>query len=369
MKKNLAIVSPNQNAVSETFIQAHRNLDAKVYFYFGGFFPSELENSNDLRFKKWKYLKYFIKSKTGIIRNIGFTEYQLAESFKQNKIQVVLAEYGPTGVKILSVCRRLGIPMIVHFHGFDATEKNILNKYSEQYRLLFDYAIKTIAVSNYMKNSLLQLGCSEEKILLNIYGPHHDFYKVQPLYNTQQLVSVGRFVEKKAPHLTILAFSKVVYEFPNAKMLMIGEGPLLGPCMDLVKYLKIENNVEFLGVQDRNIIIKHFSNSLAYVQHSKKDMNGDMEGTPVSILEASAAGLPVISTFHAGIPDVIKNEKTGLLVDEENVEGMSECMLQLLRNPQQAKKLGTDGKRYILENHTLEQHLNEINNLINQIKN
>lgn len=106
--------------------------------------------------------------------------------------------------------------------------------------------------------------------------------------------------------------------------------------------------------------------ALAFVQHSITAINGDQEGTPVAILEASAAGLPVISTFHAGIPDVIINEETGLLVNEHDVEGMAQKMILLLQNNELAKTLGKNGKERIQTNFSQARHLHVIDDLINK---
>ena len=128
-------------------------------------------------------------------------------------------------------------------------------------------------------------------------------------------------------------------------------------CKNLVKYLKIEDKVEFTGVMTQGQFVNELKDCLAYVQHSIRDELGDMEGTPVSILEASAAGVPVISTFHAGIPEVIHHKKTGLLVNEHDVEGMAKNMLVLLRDKAMAKKLGETGKKLISEEFSMEKHI------------
>ena len=104
--------------------------------------------------------------------------------------------------------------------------------------------------------------------------------------------------------------------------------------------------------------------SVAFVQHSITADNGDMEGTPVAVLEASAAGLPVISTFHAGIPDVIIHGETGLLVEEHDVEGMANYMIHLLENPDKAINMGAKGKTHIRDNFSLDRHLNTISELV-----
>ena len=105
--------------------------------------------------------------------------------------------------------------------------------------------------------------------------------------------------------------------------------------------------------------------SFCYVQHSVVSFTGDKEGTPVSILEASAAGLPVVSTVHAGIPDVIVNNESGLLVDEFDVDSMANNMIILFENRKLAQKFGNNGKLFIKENYSLMKHLEIVENLIN----
>ena len=106
------------------------------------------------------------------------------------------------------------------------------------------------------------------------------------------------------------------------------------------------------------------SNSIAFIQHSVSAANGDSEGTPVAILEASASGLPVISTKHAGIPDVIINYETGILVDEHDVDAMANAMLKLLKEKDLAKKMGQTGKLHIQDNFSMEQYISKLSRAI-----
>jgi glycosyltransferase involved in cell wall biosynthesis len=168
---------------------------------------------------------------------------------------------------------------------------------------------------------------------------------------------VGRFVDKKAPYLTILAFKKVSEEFPTAKLIMIGNGPLLNTCKNLAEAMNLTDKIEFKGVLKPLEIQSLFEDSLAFVQHSIVADDGDAEGTPVAVLEAQAAALPVISTWHAGIPDVVIHEETGMLVKERDVEGMANNMLRLLREEGLAKRLGESGRKRVKNNFTLEKHL------------
>ena len=132
----------------------------------------------------------------------------------------------------------------------------------------------------------------------------------------------------------------------------------------MVSYLKINESVNFLGALKHEETVNYIENALCFIQHSITSISGDQEGTPVAILEASASGLPVIATKHAGIVDVVINNKTGFLVEEHNVEEMSEKMIYLLENKDIAKKMGEEGRKFVYENFRLEKHIECVNAVI-----
>lgn len=362
---NLAILSPNENNYSETFIHAHKELPFKIFFYCDNhnYVPSKLDGSKKIvRISN----KIYFKLKSLINSKLTQSEYSLRYLLKKNKTDCVLAEYGVTGASSLRVIQSLGLPLIVHFHGFDASNKDVLLKFKRKYSEMFTYAQFVVSVSKKMSVDLIGMGCPENKIILNTYGPNTDFLNIKPQSEKKrQFIAIGRFVEKKAPHVTIMAFSKVAKKYPEARLLFGGVGELLDKCKELVKELEIDEQVLFLGKLSRPEIISLFSASMAFVQHSVTGANGDSEGTPVAILEASAAGLPVIATRHAGIPDVIEHGKTGLLVEEGDVEGMANHMMQLYDNPAEANLMGYEGSQNIALNFTMEKHLNRLTEIIN----
>lgn len=359
MTKTLAIFSHSQNTYSETFIQAHKKLPFNIKFYYGGFLPTHLENGGSL-------MRFSIKERVEkkITKQFTLQEYALLYSLKREKVDCILAEYGPTASHTLEIAKFLKIPLIVHFHGYDASVKAVVESYKSGYKNVFEYASFIISVSHKMSEALINMGCPKEKIVLSVCGPNPQFEENNPGYDLLQFVSVGRFIEKKAPYLTILAFKKVAAQEPSAKLKIIGEGDLMNVCRDMVIGLNLSNNVEFLGVQTADQIKKIFEESIAFVQHSIVAANGDSEGTPVAILEAQAAALPVIATYHAGIPDVVIHNETGLLCNEKDVEEMANNMLKLLRDKRKAKIMGIAGRERIKENFTQAQHLNSIEQLI-----
>jgi len=362
--KTLAIFSPNKNVYSETFIKAHKNLPFNIKYYYNGLIPGEVEGQGSLcRFS----IKERIEKR--IRKQFTLRQYALLYSLKREKVDCVLAEYGPTAGESLSVIKHLKLPLIVHFHGYDASVTSVIEKYKNSYKEVFDYADSIIAVSKKMKEALIRLDCDERKITISTYGPDSTFLNNRPEYNNRQFVSVGRFVEKKAPHLTILAFKKVVEEFPDAKLVMAGDGKLLNICKELVRGLNLENNIEFKGICNSEEIKELFAGSIAYVQHSIVAENGDSEGTPVAILEAQAAGLPVISTYHAGIPEVVIHNETGLLVQEYDITGMGQHMIRVLKENSLAQKLGQAGRERIQQSFTMKDHLKKIEHCINNLRN
>ncbi|MDQ3190812.1 MAG: glycosyltransferase [Bacteroidota bacterium] len=363
-KMNIAIISPAKNAYSETFIQAHKALNkGNVKFYYGNLYDILLEG-DELFSNKLLVFWYRLVGKIFQRKGNYLIEKHLLNSWKKHNIKAILVEYGTNAVKYLPILKKANIPFIVHFHGYDASVKKILEANKIEYEILFEQAAYIIAVSRVMEAKLLLLGCAREKLIYNVYGPNDGFFDVQPSYNNNTFVGIGRFVDKKAPYYTILAFKKVVEKYKDAQLILAGEGNLLNMCENLVKHLKIQKNVVFPGKIAPEKYKNHLEKSLGFVQHSITANDGDMEGTPVAIIEASAAGLPVVSTIHAGIPDVILNGETGLLVKEHDVDGMSEFMIKLLDDKEYAKQLGQAGKKRIKENFSMQRHLEILDNLL-----
>jgi glycosyltransferase involved in cell wall biosynthesis len=363
---NIALFSPNKNAYSETFIQIHKDyLKGNVFYYYGGGYNKNIEGHKRLASRRtiffYKLIKILCRKRNNFVQCKS-----IIHSLKKNKIKVVLVEYGTHANQMLPLVMEANIPMIAYFHGYDASIYEVIKR-NNRYKELFAYATKVIVVSKKMEQMLQAMGCPDSKIVYNPCAPNLEFESLKPKFSKKQFISVGRFTDKKAPYYTILAFAKVLKEHPDAQLIMGGQGLLLNVCENLVNHLQIQNNVQLLGVITPKEFRGYLSESIAYVQHSIRASNGDMEGTPVSIMEASSAGIPVISTFHAGIPDVILDGETGLLVNEHDVDGMTEKMIQLLDDRDLCIQLGAKGKERVKANFNLQKHLNKIDTLIEQI--
>jgi glycosyltransferase involved in cell wall biosynthesis len=242
-------------------------------------------------------------------------------------------------------CRRAGVPLVVHFHGYDASIHSVLERMAASYRRMFDTAGAIVAVSRAMTRRLIDLGAPAGKVHWNSYGVDVAAFRgADPAAAGPTFLAVGRFTAKKAPHLTLRAFAAVHRAYPSARLRMIGFGDLEDACKALAGELGVAPVVEFLGPCPPERVRSEMRQARCFVQHSVEAPNGDSEGTPVSILEAGASGLPVVSTRHAGIPDVVINGQTGFLVAEHDVTAMADRMLDLACDPALAARLGRAGQ-------------------------
>jgi colanic acid/amylovoran biosynthesis glycosyltransferase len=273
----------------------------------------------------------------------------------------VLAEFGPTAVRLVEPCRRTGLPLIAHFHGYDTSVRSVLDEHREGYQSVFRNAAAIIAVSRSMWTTLMEMGAPEERLHYCPYGVDCTvFHPGNPAAAPPTVLAVGRLVDKKGPHLTILAFAEVLKLNPRARLRMIGDGPLLGSCADLVSALRIEHAVTLLGHQPHHVIANEMRQARCFAQHSVQAWNGDSEGTPNTVLEAGASGLAVVSTRHAGIPDVVIEGETGYLVDERDLGGMARAMVRLLDDAHLAHRLGQAARHHIANAFAIERRVGQL---------
>ena len=287
----------------------------------------------------------------------------MAGFFKAHDVDVILAEFGDTGANICRSARKLGIPLVVHFHGHDAHRLPEIEEYRARYHEMFDYAYRVMSVSNVMTKALIELGASPDRIVYSPYGPRESFFDVRPDYR-KTFLALGRFTNIKANYLTLAAFKDVLPACPDAKLVMVGEGELLETCRTLASVWGIADSVRFPGAIPHSEVLPLFGEACCFVQHSVTPSYGDAEGTPVAILEAAASGLPVVATRHAGISDAVVHGESGFLVDERDVAGMSEHMTRLVLDPELCRRMGQRGREHIRANYSIAQHIERLQTAI-----
>ncbi len=366
-KPNIAVLSLNSNKYSETFIHNQiKYLPANVHCLYDGTLPKFGPNGVQFEVDEKSLSCFLLRKFTGVTK-IKQQQKNIEQYLIQNNIKAVVANYAITAFPIMDICERNNIPLIVHFHGWTAYRKSLLTLHKEEYKRMFSIASAVIAVSVDMYEQLQKLGCPKEKLSIIYYGFNNEVFSYNNhSENPPAFLAVGRFCDTKNPHLTILAFNKVLQSLPEAQLNMIGgDENLLNSCIQLVKSLKIESKVHFLGIKSPKEVAAEMQNAIAFVQHSATTIEGEKEGTPVSILEAMASGLPVVATRHAGIPDVIVEHESGLLCNEFDINEMAHLMLNVATDKALNQRIGKNASNRVHNHFTMQQYIDKLWTVIN----
>jgi glycosyltransferase involved in cell wall biosynthesis len=367
---NLCIAKPNKNCAIETFINNHIRYLHPAEILCEGYFPWQFEGRPGTIFR-FPLSNRYVK---GMVRRLFPSTFEkhydnaLARFLHEKSIHVVFAEYGPVGANITRGCRIAGVPLLVTFHGFDASDRETLAAYQKGYRALFAYATKIIAVSRPMREKLISLGAPADKLCWNPYGV--DTATFRPAANQPadgdpvRLIFIGRLTYKKAPDLLISAFHLAQNSTPNCQLTIVGSGEMKQACLELIRELRLTDKITLQDAVSPDQVPGLLRKADIYVQHSVVSASGDSEGTPNSILEASASGLPVVSTLHGGIPDVIIHGETGFLTAEKDVPEMARYISMLVSDAALRQRLGQAGRKNIETHFTLEKSIEVIRSLL-----
>ena len=361
----IAVVNEQKNAYSQTFVHDHVHwLPCSTRFLYG-------KQTDSLRTEAGRQLASLPERLLiAVLRVFGIRVQALEDRgfrrfVRRERVSAVLAEFGPMGVALKDACRAADVPLVVHFHGYDAFGARWLSEFGSAYRETFAMASAVIGVSNDMVRQLISLGAAPKKVFHISCGVDTArFSPVDPANAPPTFLAVGRFVDKKAPMFTLAAFHQVVRRCPEARLVMIGDGPLMEMSMRLAKLWGIVSSVDFRGPRPHSEVLTIMRTVRAYVQHSITTSDGNSEGTPVSVLEAAASGLPIIATSHAGITEAVIHEHSGFLVQEEDIDQMAEFMVKLASDSLLAARLGERGRDHVLANYSIDSQTERLMRVI-----
>jgi colanic acid/amylovoran biosynthesis glycosyltransferase len=269
--------------------------------------------------------------------------------------EVIHAQFGPAGALIAPVAQVLGVPLIITFHGYDITILPGNIGWKRAYQDLFEQAAVLLGVSSHICTKLMDLGAPEHKVKRFFLGVDLNNFipsalKTSVTGKEVRCLHVGRLVEKKGPLLLVDAFKQAREQLQGVcdlRLTVVGDGPLRSRLEDHVGAYQLEEAVDVLGAVSHERVSELMRAADLYTQHSLTAPNGNQEGLPVSLMEAAATGLPIVSTWHSGIPDLVRHEKTGLLVQEGDVDAMAESIVALAKAPERRHAMGQAGRRYV----------------------
>lgn len=228
------------------------------------------------------------------------------------------------------------LPVIFHFHGYDASQMLRKRSYIERlkhYAGLPNYHF--IYCSKNIEEKLSKAGIRNASSHVLYYGIDLDYFQFQqhPLPKEPlTFLHVSRLQEKKGMEYSLRAFEKVLRSGKVAvpmRFVVVGEGELKTALMVLCNSLRIEQYVEFTGMCTNAQVKDHLSRAHVFVHHSITAANGDQEGIPNAIMEAMAIGMPVLSSYHSGIHELVDDGIHGYLSPEKDVDDIADKMIKI----------------------------------------
>jgi colanic acid/amylovoran biosynthesis glycosyltransferase len=299
----------------------------------------------------WSRIKY-----KGFKRISSKAQKSLLSLIRKQSPDVIHLHYGTDAGLYLSFLHELNIPTFVSFYGYECS--GFPNRFFGLGRwylnaFVFKYATHVFAMSEDMKKDLVSLGCPEEKVIVHYYGTDVQHFYTKRKHQSKEIVSfliISGFTPQKGHKYLINAFCEAYKENKNIRLSIVGAGLLECEINNHVRELNLESVIDLPGavVYGSDIHLAYFKSHDVFVHPSVTDVNGDKEGIPGAIVEAMAAGLPLITTFHAGIPYIIEDEKDGLLVPEENIELLKNGMLRLAKDPELRQILSDNAQKRAL---------------------
>lgn len=265
------------------------------------------------------------------------------------------AHYGPVGNAFQFLASETEAPFVTSFYGYDASE--LLEKNPWRYETLFDSADVIGSLSSEMDEELVRHGCPSEKVTRFPLPVDTKAFQFSPpdgdCDKPLQLLTACRLVEKKGIKYVLEAVESLKTDY-EIEYRIAGDGPLRDHLERQTSERGLGDVVEFLGWKDSDEIARLMANSDIFVQTSTTSTEGDKEGTPTVLLEAQARGLPVVSTWHAGIPEIVDDSSSGVLVPERDSEAIRSALEELISEPAKWEKFGRNGRKLVENRHSLD---------------
>lgn len=272
------------------------------------------------------------------------------------EVKAFQVHFGPAFIALQDLFASLDTRVVVSFHGYDAT-KYIRERGEACYQFLFARADLITVPSEYMRQALIRHGCPSHKTLVHRYGinlSHFNPAVRKAASSPVVILTVGRLVEKKGIECSLKAIAKVPRNL-EIRYRIVGDGPLLPRLRELVSELQIEDRVRFLGRLTREAVVSEMAAADVFVLTSITASDGDTEGLPVGLIEAHAMGLPAVSTFHAGIPELVQHGKTGLLSKEGDEDRIAEYLAELISNAELRARFSRNARMRVQEEFDIEK--------------
>ena len=272
--------------------------------------------------------------------------------------KLIHAHFGQEGCRCLGARRRARVPLVTTFYGLDVSVLPRQRIWRRRFRRLFGEGELFLAEGPHMGDRLVALGCPPDKVRVQRLGV--DLAQI-PFRSSEDRVGEGpvvlmcaTFREKKGHVYGLRAVGRIREAHPTVRIRVIGNGPLRDEIEAEIDRLNLGGCVDLLGMQPRSVWLGELGRASLLLHPSVTASDGDTEGgAPVALIEAMAAGVPVVSSRHADIPEVVPDGRCGLLFEERDVEGLAEGLHALLGSASEGTRMGRAARSHVEANHNL----------------
>ena len=260
--------------------------------------------------------------------------------------------------------------LITTFRGYDISSF-LQKKGSDTYKDLFKTGDFFLANCEFFKRRVIELGCDPNKIVVHRSGldcSKFPFsFRYSPHHKKISIATTGRLVEKKGIEYAIRAVTKQAKTHQNIEYSIIGDGELKPYLERLIDELNVGHIVNLLGCKNEQEIIEILRRSHLFIAPSVTAADGNQDA-PINVLkEAMAMGLPVISTDHGGIPELVEEGVSGFLVPERDADALSQKLGYLLDHPETWAEMGRAGRKYVEQHYDLHKLNDRLANIYQQL--
>jgi len=283
---------------------------------------------------------------------------QLTRIIEQSGAGIVHSHFGNTGWRNLPAVRKAGVKHVASFYGYDLSQlPHSDRKWRDRYRELFDSVDRVLCLGKHTRNELLSLDCPSEKTVIHHLGADLDKFYFEPRTwasgSTLRILVCGTFREKKGIPDAIRA-TGLLRKSLDVELTVIGGATAEdrskheeAEIFRAVEESGMQAHVRFLGFQPLEVLWKEAYAHHIFLTPSVRASDGDAEGTPVTTIEMAATGMPIVSTQHSDIPEIIIDGETGWLVAERDPAALAERIHWLANNLDAWEGFATAGRRYI----------------------
>lgn len=299
----------------------------------------------------------------------GLISRQLESTLRALNPVAIHANFGKSGAYALPIARKLNLPLIVTYHGGDATKhtntkNSVLRIYNRRRQALWNEAALILPVSDFIARELLAKGAPEHKIKVQYNGVDPD--KFTPGEKDNILLFAGRWMEKKGIETLIRALTKIDPAIlADWRIRLLGDGEMKAKLLPLLDAAQIK--AELPGWIPADDMPRQFEQAAIVCVPSNRAASGDAEGLPMVCMEAMFAGCALAATRHAGIPECVTDGETGFLVDERDADALADRLTRLVSDPGKTRQMGAAGRARALTDFNLNIQSARLQDLILEV--